>query len=79
MAKTAKTYEPKKGDRISLVLASGKATPAQITAVNKDGTVDLEAGPIVITSSPRDDSLTQPDSWAPAVDVTEEPAKEAAK
>ena len=62
-AETPKPRDPKKGDKINLVLASGQHAPATITGVNKDGSIDLETGEIVITRSPRDDAGKQADSW----------------
>lgn len=84
MAKNNEPREPKKGDKINLILASGQPTPAQITGVNKDGTVDLEAGEIVITRSPRDDSRKLSDSWhfladEPKVEKSEETKTEGTK
>jgi hypothetical protein len=64
MAKSNEPREPKKGDKITLVLANGQLALATITGVNKNGTVDLESGAIVITNSPRDDSRLLSDSWA---------------
>lgn len=75
----AKNVNVTKGSKVNLVLANGKAVPAEVTAVRKGGLVDLQAEvngeTVTITSSPLDETGKKPDSWCPA----EEPAKEPAK
>lgn len=58
--------EPKRGDTVLFTWASGPPRFAEITRVNKDGTVDLEvAAPVsmLVTKSPYDETGKAPDSW----------------
>lgn len=66
--KEKKVREPKAGDKVKLVLASGKLVDAEIDKVGKSGLVDLTATmsdktEIQITGSPRDDAGKLSDCW----------------
>ena len=55
------------GDKVSVVTAAGESLPAKVTKVVSPKLVDLEfefrEEPMVITSSPLDESGKRPDSW----------------
>jgi hypothetical protein len=64
----ASNTKVEKGTEIRLVLADGKHQAAKVIKLRGGDRVDLEADlggsePLVITSSPRDDSGKQADSW----------------
>jgi hypothetical protein len=65
------TEPVKAGDPIHLVSAWKHHCPGVVDKVHNEGLIDLTAmlpsgEPIKITSSPRDDRGTLPDSWHPA-------------
>lgn len=58
-----------KGDKVHVVLASGKLAVAEVVTARKNETLDLEfehnGGTVRIDSSPLDPTGTRPDSWRP--------------